>query len=203
MIFKPELAKLVMQGRKSMTRRPVKPGEKHCRYQAGKSYALQPGRGKQAAGRLTILEVRREALGAISLADARREGFRTTQDFKDYWAAMYGRFDALAEVWVISFVKGEQTDEPRFLAARPGAPSGDYTTNRARAMRNEGEAVSVKDQERFAKEGEERDKARREDQKNAALKAIDGIIPYAHGKEHKRLREAAHRIRSIGLLPAA
>lgn len=120
MIFKPELVKRVNEGRKSQTRRPVRPGEDECRYRPGKAYALQPGRGRKAVGRITVLEVRRESVGGISLRDAKREGFRTIDEFKAYWAELYGVFDDAVEVWVISFTRGDLADRPRFPSA--GAP---------------------------------------------------------------------------------
>lgn len=44
-IFRPELARKIIRGEKTMTRRPIKPGETTCRYRPGRDYAVQPGRG--------------------------------------------------------------------------------------------------------------------------------------------------------------
>jgi len=90
MIFKPELVKKIQAGTKTMTRRPVRPGEKSCTYEEGHSYAVTPGRGKLAVLRITVTEVRREHVGQINLRDARKEGFRTTGEFFDYWHRLYG-----------------------------------------------------------------------------------------------------------------
>ena len=128
MIFRPELVKQILAGKKTMTRRPVKPGELACRYKPGRVYGVQLGRGRpthmtgEEPLRITILEVRQEHLGEITLPDARREGFRTTQEFKDYWRGLYGTFDLELPVWVIGFARGDVTDRPRLLAARPGGP---------------------------------------------------------------------------------
>ena len=62
MIFKPELAEKVLAGEKTETRRVVKDGEVECRYVPGRDYAVQPGRGKRAIGRIYITDVRREKL---------------------------------------------------------------------------------------------------------------------------------------------
>ena len=103
MIFKPELAKLVKQGRKTMTRRRVVPGVP-CRYEPGKSYAVQPGRGQLSICRLTVTSVREEPWSAISIADARKEGFRTRTEFFDYVRGLYGdNFDFEQQCHVISF----------------------------------------------------------------------------------------------------
>jgi hypothetical protein len=155
MIFRPELAKKIAAGEKTMTRRPVKDGEKDCRYKPNRVYAVQPGRGRPANSQITVTEVREERLGDLSLRDAKREGFRTTQAFVDYWSALYGHYDAEQLVWVISFVKGDATDTPRLLAARPGGPGGDYTANPARAAKGEPEAVSASLQEKFSQRARE------------------------------------------------
>src|ERR1700680_4225432 len=105
MIFRPELARLIAQGKKTQTRRHVKAGESKCRYVEGRAYVVQTGRGKPGHGQITITGVRRERVDAITLQDARREGVR----------------DAL--VWVISFERGDTRDVPRLLrASAPQAP---------------------------------------------------------------------------------
>lgn len=88
MIFRPELVRDIRAGRKTATRRPVKAG-KPCRYRPGKSYAVQPGRGKSATCRIKVTSVTRELVGDITHADAVAEGFRTTDDFKAYWIALH------------------------------------------------------------------------------------------------------------------
>lgn len=136
--------------------------EPKCRYTESRSYALQrpkrrdemtneellrvdERRGrppKLTVGRLLINAVRLERVGDISFADARREGFRTTADFKSYWLRLYeprwflepghvaterertpeeitDRFDARhghKPVWVITFEL--EPPRPRYLAAR-------------------------------------------------------------------------------------
>ena len=147
--------------------------------------------------RITILEVRQEHLGEITLPDARREGFRTTQEFKDYWRGLYGTFDLELPVWVIGFARGDVTDRPRLLAARPGGPGGDYTDNPARAARDEGEAVPQQTQERFSRRAAERDDLLRASRIGRALSAIDEIAQHATGRERKRLRAAANQIRAL------
>lgn len=156
MIFRPELAKLIKHGRKTMTRRTIHEHGR-CRYEPGKSYAVQPGRGKLAICRITIIEVRSERLGDISLKDVKREGFVTTGEFFDYWQALHGSVDHDRMVWVLSFLLGDLTDVPHLLAARPGAPHGDYVSQTHLAMNGEPEAISSTQMETFAKFARARD----------------------------------------------
>ena len=118
MIFKPELVELIKQGKKTMTRRPIKLGEKACRYKANHAYSLQSG-GKRGDEKITVVAVRRQRLGDISEKDAKREGFPNKQAFVHYWIGLYGHYDPDQQVWVISFVLGDHTDVDRYLAQSP------------------------------------------------------------------------------------
>lgn len=118
MIFRPELARLIVRGKKTQTRRPLrrppmsewkvsrKTGRRRrrapwrevtidgqafvaCRYEAGRSYAVQPGRTKAADARIVVTSVECQRVGAITFDAARAEGFRTTSEFKAYWTRLY------------------------------------------------------------------------------------------------------------------
>lgn len=103
MNFKPDLAELILSGRKTQTRRLVR-GDEPCRYVAGKDYAVCPGRGKHAIGRIAVHNVALERVIEISETDAYCEGFRSTAEFFDRWSALYGDdADMQAFVWVIRF----------------------------------------------------------------------------------------------------
>ena len=128
MIFRPEMAELILAGKKTQTRRAVKYSDRgkaiDCRYVAGKSYAIQPGRGKRATERLTVLEVHTQRLGDADPADVRREGFRTRDEFFAYWIELHGTLDEDLQVHVITFAKGDLTDQPRLLrGTSPAAPT--------------------------------------------------------------------------------
>lgn len=104
MIFKQ--AQQVVDGRKRQTRRPVKPGEwafmdvddpaeilsviganGRLKWQVGKTYAAQPGRGKKGIGRTPPIEaIRRERLVEITPEDALAEGVLV--DFSE-WGRWY------------------------------------------------------------------------------------------------------------------
>lgn len=123
MIFQIELERLVRHGRKTITRRPVKP-DQPCRYRTGHSYAVQPGRGKPATCRITITGIDRQFAGAITLPDAVGEGFKTTDDFKAYWIALHdkpwlGKQRAFVEALNANALADDATiDIDKYLAAR-------------------------------------------------------------------------------------
>lgn len=101
MIFRPELAEMVVDGIKTQTRRPTK--GKPCRYAVGQTYAVQPGRGKHSVGRITIEAVRLVTLDPLTGEDAQAEGFDSPDDFFAYWIGLYGAVDYDAEVYAITF----------------------------------------------------------------------------------------------------
>lgn len=86
---------LVLSGDKTQTRRLVKPGDElhswwendrvgfrkavqmdsgRIRWEVGRTYAVQPGRGQKAIARIRITDIRREPLQAITEAEAEAEG---------------------------------------------------------------------------------------------------------------------------------
>lgn len=112
MIFGADLRHKIVTGRKTMTRRPVKEpqlvrrtikinGERRpagperwtrpFEPKVGGRIAVQPGRGQHAVAHILVADVRRELVGEITYEDARREGFRTTEEFKVYWVRLYDR----------------------------------------------------------------------------------------------------------------
>jgi len=88
-IFQPDFAQLVLAGRKTQTRRRVKLGEP-CRYGAGRTYAVQDGRGRRALGRIRVLSVDRVPVTELSLEDALAEGFAKPHLFWEWWTNRYG-----------------------------------------------------------------------------------------------------------------
>lgn len=112
MIFRPELAKKVLSGEKTVTRRRlVHRDGKPIRYHEGRQYAVQPGRGRKHVGHLCVIQVTEEKLRETSQAEANAEGFvkRTTWDdtalwqFMMYWMSLHGGWDPEEVVAVIRF----------------------------------------------------------------------------------------------------
>lgn len=109
MIFQRSLEK-VLNRTKTQTRRIVKPTDEYfgsgiqqpilCvfnattnrpRFVVGRTYAVQPGRGRAVVGRIQIASIRQEDVRTIGEADAKAEGFITTLDFLCTWAEMYDK----------------------------------------------------------------------------------------------------------------
>jgi hypothetical protein len=94
-IFKQEMLDKILAGEKTVTRRPVKYNESGkalpCKYQVGKTYAIQPGRGKKAMGRLQVKSIGlpAPALG-LTEAEAWREGFESVGHFNAFLVGLYG-----------------------------------------------------------------------------------------------------------------
>lgn len=108
MNFRPELAAKVIAGEKTVTRRQMSDNPRspwfrdQCRLVEGRSYAVCPGRGKNAIGRVRVTSVRWTLLHNIDDDEARREGFADRQDFVEGWTAINGSFKDNA-VWRIEF----------------------------------------------------------------------------------------------------
>lgn len=113
MIFRPELAQAVLDGRKTVTRRlcsdnPRSPWWREiCAFQVGRDYAVQAKRGTPAIGRVRVVDVRRETLipmvGRRGPDEAALEGFESAHAFRLAWVEINGRWDVLAEVWRVEF----------------------------------------------------------------------------------------------------
>lgn len=110
MNFRPELAEKVMTGEKTVTRRlmsdnPRSPWwAKGCKLQVGRDYAVCPGRGKNAIGRVTVKDVRMELLGQITEDECRREGFESVQGFFDAFRGINGsQINGWDYIWRVEF----------------------------------------------------------------------------------------------------
>ena len=125
MIFKDKLCQKVLDGTKTQTRRLVKGGDytwrngvstaitevcdfhNRLKWKLGRTYAVQPGRGKHAVGRIGIRRIRRECLNAINHDDAQAEGVgRSIAAFAELWDSIHPkgkRWIDNPEVWVLEF----------------------------------------------------------------------------------------------------
>lgn len=101
MIFQHTLEQ-VLSGKKTQTRRLFR-SDRRFVYRAGKTYAVQPGRGRNAVARIEVLVVRKQRLGEMTEAEAVAEGFASLAEFRKLWQERYGSFDPKNEAWVIEF----------------------------------------------------------------------------------------------------
>jgi len=118
MIFQHTWASVIDRS-KTQTRRVIKPGEqavrgRHNRIQAikyngrikwevGRTYAVQIGRGTAQVARIRIVRIRSEYLSRISSAEALAEGFPSRQDFLRVWKLIHGPLSTRVRVWVLEF----------------------------------------------------------------------------------------------------
>jgi hypothetical protein len=104
-IFRPDLAAKVLSGEKTVTRRLASDNPRSpwwrggCALEPGRRYAVQPGRGRAALGRVEVAEAALEPLGHLTDAEARREGFPDALAFCDAWIAINGQYRPGALVW--------------------------------------------------------------------------------------------------------
>lgn len=109
MNFRPELAAKVMVGEKSVTRRLTSDNPRSpwyaggCSLKLGQSYAVCPGRGKNAIGRVVITDVAAVRLGRLTTQEAQWEGFKDGDEFEAAFTAINGSYDPDLLVWRIAF----------------------------------------------------------------------------------------------------
>lgn len=126
MIFAPDLAAKITQGKKTVTRRPVKRHHSGtllaCTYQPGKTYGVQLHRGGFAVDRILVKDVRRETLDLpLTWTEAAAEGFDSPRGFAEKWEALYG-VDPPLDVWRIEFALVDAFPTERALKRANQAP---------------------------------------------------------------------------------
>src|SRR5687767_14096313 len=112
MIFTQEHINLILSHRKTQTRRVCKPTESlvtsalhpyvatdsTVKWQVGRAYAIQPGRGAKAVGRIEIVAIRQEKLQNISYEDVMREGY-PADDAHHHGEKYYRAYNQFVEAW--------------------------------------------------------------------------------------------------------
>ena len=120
---------LILDGRKTQTRRAIKledramygadgrviaienrnsAGRPFMRYRVGARYAVQPGRGRDAVGRIELLEIRHcDRAGVINDQDARAEGFESADEFRRTYSAINGAAALDEPCWALTFRRVE------------------------------------------------------------------------------------------------
>ena len=114
---------------KRMTRRPAKDGDTFTRlfddntnryfakvtrngrklWQTGEHVGFKAARTGKLLARAEIIDIRQDALGAISQTDVQLEGFPSRKDFFAYWGSLHKKAHLDMVVYAITF------DEPNWL----------------------------------------------------------------------------------------
>ena len=99
MLFKKKHVKLILEGRKTATRRLT------GQYKRGKVYAVQDRLYGRARCYILIVKKYRQKLGDMSEEDIRKEGCSSREEFIREWEESYGpgSYRPDLEVWVYEF----------------------------------------------------------------------------------------------------
>lgn len=136
MLFNPELCEKVLAKLKTMTRRVEKPGDValydqklvdgkvvdyiravvrngRLLWEVGRTYAIQPGRGKKSLGRFLLTDIRKERLQEITPQGAKAEGVDPYIVY-DYGANYVGYEQAFVNLWNTIHKLGERWEDDPF-----------------------------------------------------------------------------------------
>jgi len=109
LLFKPELAGLIVRREKTQTRRDwrrksgPRAGEPYPRVRVGGTYQVRTSFYSKPVCRIRVTGLRRQRLGDISEHDAKREGFASVEQFIAAWVRINGRWTPDRVVWVVDF----------------------------------------------------------------------------------------------------
>ena len=95
-IFSPELLPKVLDGTKTVTRR-------RSYREPGRTYAVQPGRGKKAVARIKIKFATPSQAFLVDDAEARLEGFEDVEAFREAFKRIYGPNALYDPCWRLQF----------------------------------------------------------------------------------------------------
>ena len=98
MIFTRDLMELVINGKKTQTRRL----HKHI-LKENNEYPLKWNWYDQTGRKIKIIKCHPEKLGAITLEDAKKEGFNSVEEFIEKWIKINKRWDPETIVIVYDF----------------------------------------------------------------------------------------------------
>jgi hypothetical protein len=118
MIFQHTLD-LVLSGQKTQTSRLASPNDSaeygrdgeieavlvngRDKYRVGKTYAVQPARGKPAVARIRLLRIERKKVSNTETGEAKAEGFASREAFFETWQTIHGADKLDADVWMPTF----------------------------------------------------------------------------------------------------
>lgn len=110
MIFTPYNVEAILEGRKTVTRRPIHHDpwsykRKPCAYKVRKEYPIQIDRNDgPSLGWIKVKKVTRGPLAdALRAPEFELEGFATAIEFAETWIQIHGTIDIEQEVWRVQF----------------------------------------------------------------------------------------------------
>lgn len=120
----------VLSGAKRQTRRRIQDGQylvcgvpfkavlsqSRTIYAVGRTYAVQPGRGKHGVGVIRITDIWREDVRTIDRESVAHEGFSSRHDFWMTWVSMHDKAALKDFVDTTDFIHHTEQD---FLMTRP------------------------------------------------------------------------------------
>lgn len=107
-IFREDLARKIVLGRKTVTRRPVSsnprsPWADPCKLRVDGVYAACPGRGEAQVCKIRVRSVQTGPLGVLSPSEARKEGLESFAEFMAVWIDLHGFYDRDLRVHRVEF----------------------------------------------------------------------------------------------------
>ncbi|MCW4018014.1 MAG: ASCH domain-containing protein [Candidatus Bathyarchaeota archaeon] len=107
MLFKKHLFAKVMDGTKTQTRRLSTQN-----YKVGKTYGATCRRYQKSQAHIKLTRKTPQRLGDITIEDAKAEGFKTVEEFKQAWIECYGTWNPDQIVNAYEFHKIGGTVQP-------------------------------------------------------------------------------------------
>jgi hypothetical protein len=98
MLWKKPYVAMILEGRKTATRRRARP-----MVRVGRAYKIRVGFFDSLPHRILVENIRKQRLSDMTGADAAREGAQSLSEFRDDWRSIYGGWDPSEEVWVVEF----------------------------------------------------------------------------------------------------
>jgi len=100
LIFKKKHIEMILEGRKTATRRR----SQHL-YRIGGIQGIRSGWYEKPRHHIRITRRYRQRLGDMTQQDAQKEGYPTLEEFKKVWEEINGKWDPDEIVWVYEFIQ--------------------------------------------------------------------------------------------------
>ncbi|MBN1683384.1 ASCH domain-containing protein [Candidatus Bathyarchaeota archaeon] len=98
LLWKKEQVPLILNGKKTVTRRFKKPFVKE-----GETYLIRIGYSKYLDKKIYIKRIYTQFLCEITEEDAIKEGLSSLNEYKKVWTKIYGEWEDTKKIWVIEF----------------------------------------------------------------------------------------------------